>query len=168
MGKQQPAFLGGLFIGVLSALPAIQWGNCCCCLWVITGGLLTTYLLQNRTERPIETTEALVAGLLAGLIGGVLAAMIDLALAPFVGDLRRRMLETFLTRVRELPNVPPESRTQIDEMLRQPMEVSLGQRLFQSAIFVPVASVMAMLGALLGVAFFRKKLPPAAAPPIQG
>ena len=36
--KLQPALYGGLFIGVLSALPLINIGNCCC-LWVIGGGV---------------------------------------------------------------------------------------------------------------------------------
>ena len=43
--KLQPAVLGGLLIGVLSALPFVSM---CCCLWVIAGGVLTTYLLQER------------------------------------------------------------------------------------------------------------------------
>jgi hypothetical protein len=166
MDKQQPALLGGLFIGVLSALPAISMGNCCCCLWVVTGGLLATYLLQGRTEGPIQTSDALVTGLLAGLIGGVVAAILNLALAPITGPLQQRMLASILERVRDMPNMPSESRTQIDEIMRQtPANVPLALRLGQSAIFAGISSVMAMLGALLGVAFFRKKMP---APPVQG
>ena len=38
--RLQPAFWGGLFIGVLSALPLVNAGNCCCCLWVLCGGAL--------------------------------------------------------------------------------------------------------------------------------
>ena len=34
------AALGGLFIGVLSALPIVGAANCCCCLWVVSGGAL--------------------------------------------------------------------------------------------------------------------------------
>ena len=36
--KVQPALLGGVVIGTLSALPVISMGNCLCCLWVILGG----------------------------------------------------------------------------------------------------------------------------------
>ncbi len=39
-----PALLGGLFIGMLSALPIVSVGNCCCCLWMIGGGVLAAYL----------------------------------------------------------------------------------------------------------------------------
>ena len=50
--KLQPALFGGLFIGVLSALPIINIGNCCC-LWVIGGGVLATYLMQQNHPYPI-------------------------------------------------------------------------------------------------------------------
>ena len=40
--KLQPALLGGLLIGVLSALPFVSVLNGCCCLWVILGGVLTS------------------------------------------------------------------------------------------------------------------------------
>ena len=68
--KLQPAVLGGLLIGVLSALPFISALNACCCLWVLAGGLLTTYLLQERSTAPVTAGEAAVAGLLAGAIAG--------------------------------------------------------------------------------------------------
>jgi len=46
----QAPLLGGLFIGILSALPVVSWGNCCC-LWIIGGGVLAAYLDQQRDER---------------------------------------------------------------------------------------------------------------------
>ena len=39
-GRLQPALLGGVFIGVMSSLPIVNIGNCCCCLWVLAGGAL--------------------------------------------------------------------------------------------------------------------------------
>ena len=35
----QPALVGGLVMGVLSALPLVNLGNLCCCFWVVSGGL---------------------------------------------------------------------------------------------------------------------------------
>ena len=67
--KLQPALFGGLFIGVLSALPIINIGNCCC-LWVIGGGVLATYLMQQNHPYPISAADGALVGLLAGLIGG--------------------------------------------------------------------------------------------------
>ncbi len=48
-GRLQPALVGGLFIGVLSALPIVNTANCCCCLWVISGGVLAAYLRQQSS-----------------------------------------------------------------------------------------------------------------------
>ena len=48
----QAALLGGLFIGVLSALPIINVANCCC-LWIVTGGLLAARLAQEADPRAI-------------------------------------------------------------------------------------------------------------------
>ena len=32
-----------LILGVLSALPIVYVGNACCCLWVVSGGLVAAY-----------------------------------------------------------------------------------------------------------------------------
>ena len=59
MSRYQPALLGGLFIGVLSALPVVNIANCCC-LWVICGGVLTVYLQQQNLPTPVATSDAAV------------------------------------------------------------------------------------------------------------
>ena len=59
MSRFQPALLGGVVIGVLSGLPFVNIGNCCCCLWVVAGGVLTVYLQQQaRNPVPLETIGA--------------------------------------------------------------------------------------------------------------
>ena len=69
MRKYQPALLGGLFIGVLSSLPIVSSLNYCCCLWVIGGGVLVTYLQQQATPTPVATGDAAISGLIAGALG---------------------------------------------------------------------------------------------------
>jgi len=46
MNKLKPAVLGGLVVGILSAIPFV---NYCCCLWAIGGGLLAGMLYKGRT-----------------------------------------------------------------------------------------------------------------------
>ena len=60
--RLQPAFCGGLFIGVLSALPIINIGNCCC-LWVLGGGVLAAYLMQQNHPYPITAADGALVGL---------------------------------------------------------------------------------------------------------
>ena len=77
-------------MGVLSALPLIgPAGNACCCLWVLSGGLIAAYVLQQNTAIAITPGDGVLVGLLAGLIGAVVHTAISIPLA----DLRRRLRE---------------------------------------------------------------------------
>ena len=66
--KLQPALLGGVTIGVLSALPVINLANCCCA-WILFGGALSAYLMQQNHPEPIQVGDGAIAGLLAGVMG---------------------------------------------------------------------------------------------------
>lgn len=94
----QPALLGGLVMGVLSALPIISAGNLCCCLWVVSGGLLAAYLLQQNRTGPITAADGAIVGLLAGLIGATCQFVLSIPIGLLVGPVERQMLE----RLREM------------------------------------------------------------------
>jgi hypothetical protein len=152
MKRYQPALLGGLFIGVLSSLPVVKIANCCC-LWVIAGGLLTVYLQQQSRTEPVETGDAVLGGLIAGLLGGLLAVIVSyievtaLGTVFNVGDQVRQALD-------QNPQVPADLRDMIVNLVS-------GKGVALLALFqLPVYAVFGMLGALLGLAFFRKKQPP--------
>lgn len=151
MGRYQPALLGGLFIGVLSALPLVNLGNLCCCLWVVCGGVLVTYLLQQNSPTPIATSEAALQGLMAGAIGGAVLLVAQFAMAAITGPLILEQLRQELSK----PDVPPEVRDFMVRLLTPQTLALLG--IF---ITIPLYAVFAMAGSFLGVAFFRKKLPP--------
>ena len=154
MKRHQPALLGGLFIGVLSSLPFIKVANCCC-LWVICGGLLTVYLQQQKEAEPVETGDAVVGGLIAGLVGGLIALVVNyvtfMALGSVIniGDQVRQALD-------QNPQVPPNVRDMIVNLVS-----GKGMALL-ALIQLPVYAIFGMLGALLGLAFFRKKPTPTA------
>ena len=76
--RLQPALLGGVFIGVMSALPIINAGNCCCCLWVLAGGALAVYLYQQNSPVSVPAAEGALLGLLAGLIGGIIWVVLSI------------------------------------------------------------------------------------------
>jgi hypothetical protein len=148
MARFQPALLGGLFIGVLSALPILNFANCCC-LWVILGGMLTVYLDQQNLPAPIETSQAALGGLIAGAIGGLIYGISNIFFLSMIGGGWREGLEQALGN---MPDMPPETA----DMLRSLME-GPAMGLLSVAISVPLYAVFGMLGALLGTAFFRKK-----------
>ena len=155
-----PALLGGLFIGILSSLPVVMVGNCCCCLWVVCGGMLTAYLKQGAQEAPLETQEAVLASLLAGIVGALTAFMIGVVLWTVFGSYQEWFIRWLVERMRTMPNMPPEALAQLESMEVQ--EMTWASQLFQLVVTIPVYMVFSMLGALLGLALFRKKTPAAA------
>lgn len=155
MGKQQPALLGGVYIGVLSALPFINIGNCLCCMWVVTGGMLTVYLQQQSKPEPVETADAVVGGLLAGLVGAVVSAVLGFLMTSVTGP----MADETIRQVLENPELPAEARDFLSRFASSRSMAFLGL-----VVTIPVFCVFSMLGGLLGLALFRKKTPPAAAP----
>ena len=157
MARFQPALLGGLFIGVLSALPVIGMANCCC-LWVICGGMLTTYLQQQATPAPVETSAAALFGLIAGAIGGLIQSIAGMIMFRFVGGDSQQAIEQALSNI---PNMPPETAEWVRSLTQGP---SLA--LITMVVTVPLYAVFGMLGALLGLAFFRKKVDPNVPPPM--
>ena len=153
--KLQPAVYGGLFIGVLSALPIINIGNCCC-LWVIGGGVLATYLMQQNHPYPIATADGALVGLMAGLIGGVLGTLLSIPIEMMMGPFQKQFLESLLSRSQEMPE---ETRRMIENM--NTAAVGGAMIAIKLVFSVCIGALFGMLGGLLGVALFKKKdLPP--------
>jgi len=154
--KLQPALFGGLFIGVLSALPIISLGNCLCCMWVIGGGALAVYLMQQNYPFAVQGADAALVGLLAGLIGGALDGLLIIPLALAFGPTEQRIIQRALESSQD---VPPEVRSMLDNLASGGV---LGLMAIVGVfIRAIVFGVIAMLGGLLGVALFKKKdLPP--------
>jgi len=150
MSRYQPALLGGLFIGVLSSLPIIRGANCCC-LWVICGGLLVAYLMQQQTPEPIQVSDTMMQGVLAGLIGGVISCVV----AAVFFDVAKELMQGPMQQAMDQPNFPPEARDFMTKLMTGHNLV-----LLISLVTIPLYAVFGMLGSLLGTAFFKKKAAP--------
>jgi hypothetical protein len=80
--KLKPALLGGLIVGVLSAIPLVQY---CCCIWGIGGGVLAAFLYIKSSTVPVKTGDGATVGALAGVIGGIIYLILGLPIAIFFG-----------------------------------------------------------------------------------
>jgi len=80
--KLKPALLGGLIVGVLSAIPLVQY---CCCIWGIGGGALAAFLYIKSSTVPVRTGDGATVGALAGVIGGIIYLILGLPIAIFFG-----------------------------------------------------------------------------------
>jgi hypothetical protein len=155
--RTQPVIIGGLVMGVLSALPIINLANVCCCLWVIAGGVTAAYMLQQNQSAPITAGDGALIGLLAGLAGAVInivvAIPIDILSSPFEGAL--------LERAREMGDaVPPAFRDMVEEAARQRETGGMGMAVVGwfvwFCIMLFIGAIFSTLGGVLGAAIFKK------------
>ena len=80
--KLKPALLGGLVVGILSAIPFI---NYCCCIWTLGGGALAAYLYIKSSPTPVSMGEGAMVGGLAGVVGGIIYLILGLPIAILFG-----------------------------------------------------------------------------------
>ena len=98
MNKLKPALLGGLIVGILSAIPFL---NYCCCIWGIGGGVLAGFLYIKSAPIPVKVGEGAVLGVLTGLVGAVLYFIIGVPIAYFLSG--AQMEEALRTAGVQLP-----------------------------------------------------------------
>lgn len=152
----QPAILGGVFIGVLSALPVIGFGNCCCCLWIVTGGLLAAYLDQDP-HRPQTIGRGALDGFLAGVIGAFVWLIVALTVQTLTAPLQERMIAELLEGPLDLP---PQVRLWLER--NREIEPGLLGHLASFMLYLVGGMVFSTLGGILGALFlWRAHVPPA-------
>jgi hypothetical protein len=153
----QPALMGGLVLGVLSALPIVSAANLCCCLWVVCGGVVAAYLLQQNDPLPISASDGALVGLLAGLTGAgvqfVLSIPISLLIAPMERAMLARLVDLGAT-------MPPEMREMIESYARESggtgVALVIVRRIVAFIFMIVIGAIFSTLGGLLGAAIFRR------------
>lgn len=160
--KLQPAVLGGLFIGVLSALPIVNLGNCCC-LWVIGGGLVAAWLLQQNQAAPIEFADAALVGLLAGLFGALINLVVSIPISLALGPMQAEFMQRAMENAGE---VPEELRPMLD-MMSENAGLTVVGLMMNFVFMLIIGGIFSTLGGMLGALFFRKEGPPPPPPPLQ-
>jgi hypothetical protein len=156
----QPAVIGGVIMGVLSALPIVAAGNLCCCLWLLSGGAIAAYLLQQNQTAPLTPADGALVGLLAGLVGAfvrfAVAIPIDLMLAP--------MEHAMLQRILDMGTLPPEARDILERYARRDRELSgaffIVSRLVGLMFWLFLGAIFSTIGGALGALIVRKQTPP--------
>jgi hypothetical protein len=160
----QPALIAGVAIGVLTALPVVNIVNFCCCAWVVSGGALAAYLLQQNQPAPITTGDGALVGLMAGAFGAVVGSVLSIPVARAMGPLQAQIMERMLESARDMP---PEMR-QIFEGMRGGATglAFLGAAfVFQLVLSLFLGVIFGAIGGLLGAVMFRSNMPPPPPPP---
>ena len=148
----QPVLFGGLFMGVLSALPIISIGNCCC-LWVTGGGVVTAYLIQHGRSDPIQLGEGAFGGFLSGIVGAVVYAVLAMPIQLVTAPLQRGVIDGLLESAAD---VPPEVREMLESL---GSGSGVGVVLVGFVFMLALGMVFSSLGGLLGALVFRSAPP---------
>src|SRR5712692_1095781 len=147
-------------MGVLSALPIIYVGNACCCLWVISGGVIAAYVLQQNQAAPMTPGDGALVGLLAGLVGAAVHLVLSIPIYIVMAPYERAMAERFLDMA---GNMPPEMRDWIERLSRQGA-AGIGLILIRRAaafVFMLFAgAIFSTIGGVIGAMIFKKQTPP--------
>jgi hypothetical protein len=150
-------------MGVLSALPVVNLGNLCCCLWVVASGMVAAYVLQQNQSTPITPADGAIVGLLAALAGAVVMTIISIPVSLVMAPISRGMMQQVLE---QRGNLPPEVRDMIERYGADRADLgilgTLFIRMLGFIIFVFVGGIFSTLGDLLGAVIFSKKPQPAA------
>jgi hypothetical protein len=150
----QPALAAGMALGLLSTLPIINLG---CCIWVLGGGALSTYLLMQQRGGPISYGDGAFGGVLSGLFGAVVGTLVQIPLRTIAASMfdSRQAMEEFIQRFPD-----------IDESMRELMlqaaspEISLTTLMFTFISSAVMFSLFAMIGGILAVAVMKKNARP--------
>jgi hypothetical protein len=132
--KLKPALLGGLIVGVLSAIPII---NYCCCIWSIGGGALAAYLYIKSSPTPVAMGEGAMVGGLAGVVGGIIYLVIGLPIAILFG-----------------------MAAMTDQLTRQGVQLPISGAILMvvaGIVGAIILAVLATLGGVIGTAIFEKR-----------
>ena len=148
-------------MGVLSALPIISAGNACCCLWVVSGGIIAAYLFQQNQTTPITPADGALIGLLAGLAGALVRFLVAIPIDILVAPMEQAMLQRML----DMGTLPPDVRDLLDRYRRVGAmggAFFIISRIVGLMFWVFAGGIFSTLGGLLGALIFRTQTPPGA------
>jgi hypothetical protein len=140
--KLKPALLGGLIVGVLSAIPFI---NYCCCIWSIGGGALAAFLYIKSSPTPVKMGDGAMVGGLAGVVGGIIYLILGLPIALVFGMAAMQ-----------------------DSLNRSGVQLPISGFLLMivaAIVGAIILAVLATLGGVIGTAIFEKRKGDGTAPP---
>ena len=145
--KLKPALIGGVILGILSAIPAV---NYCCCIWAAVGGLIAANMYIKSSPNPVTPADGAVVGAIAGAIGVVLIFVIGIPLQLIFGAAMMSMMSGIVQ------NADPSQAAQMREAIAAG-GIGFGRAIMSALMSGVVAVIFSALGGLLGVSLFEKR-----------
>jgi hypothetical protein len=145
----KPALIGGVLMGILSALPL---ASCLCCIWVIAGGMLAAHLYVKNSRVAVTLGRGVALGLLTGFLGAIIFGLFSIPLQLLVSQ-QGGLGEQVRQSMNQVPNLPPELRQTMEELSKH---VSL-LFIFHFIFMLVFCCLFGMVGGAIGIAVFEKR-----------
>jgi len=140
-GMFVPALIGGAVAGILSGLPFF---NCLCCIWIIGGAMLASYLLSKDSPVALSAGDGAIVGILTGIVATVVRIFVNL-LPPV-----QRLIEGMVEYAREML---PEYEALLERERPESGFIFMSSILISAAFFAALGA----LGGIIGISLFGKK-----------
>ena len=153
-GKVLPALYGGVIMAVISAVPFLNLVNCLCCAGVMLGGFMAVFFYKNDLREgmpPLENSDALALGALAGLFGAVIGTILAAGIVAIVGNVAGEAIVNMMEGMFG-DQMPPEAL----EGMRQGMEES-GLSVMNFVFALIIDPLFGLIGGLIGYQVFKPK-----------
>jgi len=150
----KPAITGGLALGVLSAIPLLNYVNACCCLWAQGGGALTAWLINKQRPGGLKYSDGALGGVLSGLIGAVVATIINIPIQMLF--LTQEAVDAFRAQLQQA-NMPPEAIEMISRFMQPGFDIS--RTLISLLVNMVTLGLFAMIGGIIASAILSRKRP---------
>ena len=143
------AAIGGLLVGILSAIPLFSLGNVCCLLWAWLGSFLAIRLFARATGKPCTAKKALAIGALTGIVGGIVWPITFLGVnmvgaSSFAQQFQMTAKQMDFTPF--LKNVSPEQAKYVKQQMEDFANLSVRSALFRfTMLFAPLMFMMMLL-----------------------
>jgi len=143
-----PALIGGGVAGFLSGVPIF---NCLCCLWIIGGAILASYLLAKDSPLPLSAGDGAIVGIFAGIVAAVVEAIISIPFHALNSAFVTRIMEAVASYTEEMP-AGWENWVQ-----KGAYETTAAMFMLGLLISVVIFSILGALGGVIGISLFGKK-----------
>src|ERR1044071_2692127 len=138
--KLKPAIIGGVILGVLSAIPAV---NTCCCIWALVGGIIAANIYIKASPNPVTPGDGAVVGAMSVVVGIPLYLIFGAAMMSMMGGL--------------MQNADPSQAAQFQEAMAASGGATFFNAIKSALLTSVVAVIFSAVGGLLGVAIFEKR-----------
>lgn len=155
---KQPALVGGLIVGIASALPGISLVNCCFCGWALIGGAVAAKMTIDNSARPLTSGDGARIGLFAAVVAAVAYVVVatPIILSGVATAISMRMMESVASNIGN-----PEVQGAMMDAMAGAAQMGPLERLASSIPVILIQVVLqggfTVIGGLLGVALFEKR-----------